>query len=256
MIMPDDRTIRGPADRSRINVNESYEVRYWCQHFGCTEQQLRDAVKAVGVMADAVRRHLRQVDAERIAPPEKAPDHSHAGRNKTFDIFISHSSKDDAMARAIRNDLAHRGVECWLDKENLKPGDDWTRALTKALDESRMCLLVISGDAEPKSWVSNEWAMIQAKAWDRKDLSVVPILLDDAELPTFTRRWPSLRCKSQPADIRRVCAEVLERLETEPVGGSESPARDQEDTIKRFRELSEQLQVLLRSRQTKGQSSE
>ncbi|AMJ65928.1 DUF3606 domain-containing protein [Hymenobacter sp. PAMC 26628] len=56
--MSDDRTNRGPADRSRINVNEDYEVRYWCKEFGCTEAQLRAAVKAVGVMADKVRQYL------------------------------------------------------------------------------------------------------------------------------------------------------------------------------------------------------
>jgi hypothetical protein len=58
--MSDDLSNRGPADRSRVNVNESWEVRYWCKELGCTEQQLRDAVKAVGVMADAVRRHFRK----------------------------------------------------------------------------------------------------------------------------------------------------------------------------------------------------
>jgi hypothetical protein len=56
--MTDNLKNRGPADRARINVNESWEVRWWCGHFGCTESQLRDAVKAVGVMADKVRRHL------------------------------------------------------------------------------------------------------------------------------------------------------------------------------------------------------
>ena len=29
--MADDRTIRGAADRSRINMQEDYEVRYWTQ---------------------------------------------------------------------------------------------------------------------------------------------------------------------------------------------------------------------------------
>ena len=54
----DDTTERGPADRTRVNVNESWEVRYWCGEFGCTEQQLRDAVKRVGVMVSDVRRAL------------------------------------------------------------------------------------------------------------------------------------------------------------------------------------------------------
>lgn len=58
--MVDDLKNRGPQDRSRVNVNEEWERKYWCREFNCTEQQLRDAVKAVGVMADNVRAHLRK----------------------------------------------------------------------------------------------------------------------------------------------------------------------------------------------------
>jgi hypothetical protein len=56
--MVDDLTNRGPQDRSRVNVNEDWELRYWCRTFGCTEQQLRDAVRKVGVSVEAVRREL------------------------------------------------------------------------------------------------------------------------------------------------------------------------------------------------------
>jgi len=58
--MGDDRSNRGPRDRSRVNVNEDYEVRYWCGKFGCTEPELREAVNAVGVMADAVEAYLKK----------------------------------------------------------------------------------------------------------------------------------------------------------------------------------------------------
>jgi len=58
--MADDLTNRGPADRSRVNVNEYWEVQHWCRQFGCTEVQLRAAVAAVGVMADKVRAHLKK----------------------------------------------------------------------------------------------------------------------------------------------------------------------------------------------------
>lgn len=56
--MSDDLTNRGPRDRDRVNVNEEWERRWWCSKFGCTEEQLRAAVRAVGVMADDVRAHL------------------------------------------------------------------------------------------------------------------------------------------------------------------------------------------------------
>ncbi len=56
--MADDLTNRGPQDRSRINLSESWEVQYWTKKFGVTEQQLRDAVKAVGSSAEAVQKKL------------------------------------------------------------------------------------------------------------------------------------------------------------------------------------------------------
>jgi hypothetical protein len=54
----DDPTKRGPADRTRINVHEPYELRYWADKFGVTEQRIRNAAAAVGPMVDHVRRHL------------------------------------------------------------------------------------------------------------------------------------------------------------------------------------------------------
>ena len=34
--MADDKTIRGPADRTRVNTHEDYEVKYWSKKFGVT----------------------------------------------------------------------------------------------------------------------------------------------------------------------------------------------------------------------------
>lgn len=56
--MSDDLRKRLPQDASKISLTEKWEVDYWCEKFGCTEQQLRNAVKAVGHGADAVKKHL------------------------------------------------------------------------------------------------------------------------------------------------------------------------------------------------------
>jgi len=56
--MTDDKTQRAPRDAERVNVNEDYEVRYWCMKWGVSEQQLRDAVKRVGVMSKDVAKAL------------------------------------------------------------------------------------------------------------------------------------------------------------------------------------------------------
>ena len=58
--MADDLKNRGPQDRARINVNEDHEVRYWTEKYGCTPEQLRAAVKSVGVMAADVEKQLKK----------------------------------------------------------------------------------------------------------------------------------------------------------------------------------------------------
>jgi hypothetical protein len=56
--MADDLGKRGPPDRSKVNVNEAWEVAYWTREFGVSEAQLRAAVRAVGTSTAAVRKHL------------------------------------------------------------------------------------------------------------------------------------------------------------------------------------------------------
>jgi hypothetical protein len=56
--MSDDKSIRGEPDRSRINLNEEYEVKYWTEKFNVTKEQLAVAINKVGNSADDVRRIL------------------------------------------------------------------------------------------------------------------------------------------------------------------------------------------------------
>lgn len=56
--MPDNHQLRGKPDRDRVNIHERYELSGWAIHFGVTEQQVINAVHAVGPMARDVARHL------------------------------------------------------------------------------------------------------------------------------------------------------------------------------------------------------
>jgi len=56
--MADDLTKKGPQDGSKINVHEAWELDYWCKKFGVTDQQLKDAVAAVGTSVQKVKEHL------------------------------------------------------------------------------------------------------------------------------------------------------------------------------------------------------
>lgn len=56
--MTDSSQNRGEPDRSRINVNQEHEVRYWTKELGVSEERLRQAVKEEGTSAEKVREFL------------------------------------------------------------------------------------------------------------------------------------------------------------------------------------------------------
>ena len=56
--MSDNKELRGPQDASRVGLGQDYEVRYWCQKFNCSEEELRRAVSKVGNSVRAVAQEL------------------------------------------------------------------------------------------------------------------------------------------------------------------------------------------------------
>lgn len=54
----DNLTKKGQPDRSRINLSEDFEVKYWTKHLGVSREQLEKAVEKVGNSAATVRKEL------------------------------------------------------------------------------------------------------------------------------------------------------------------------------------------------------
>jgi hypothetical protein len=57
--MTDEITNSGRGDRARINLHEACELRYWTSKYECTEAQLREGVRAVGVVPTEVEAYFR-----------------------------------------------------------------------------------------------------------------------------------------------------------------------------------------------------
>jgi hypothetical protein len=56
--MSDNKQDRGPQDRSRISLEEDYEVRYWTEALGVSRERLEELVRQHGNSADKVREAL------------------------------------------------------------------------------------------------------------------------------------------------------------------------------------------------------
>jgi hypothetical protein len=56
--MADDKSKQGPADSSRINLSEDYELAYWTKTLGISKEKLSEAVQQAGSSAKSVREYL------------------------------------------------------------------------------------------------------------------------------------------------------------------------------------------------------
>jgi hypothetical protein len=56
--MPDNKSITGKGDRSRIDVNDPNELAYWTKALNVSADKLKALVKEVGPIATKVRERL------------------------------------------------------------------------------------------------------------------------------------------------------------------------------------------------------
>ena len=58
--MPKSKTDAATAERTKVNVNDADELRYWTDRFGVTAVRIKDAVAAVGTSAAKVEEYLKR----------------------------------------------------------------------------------------------------------------------------------------------------------------------------------------------------
>lgn len=71
-------------------------------------------------------------------------------------VFLSFSSRDGALATAVRDGLQARGLEVWKAPESIPPGADWASAIHAGIEQQRVFLLLWSDAAMASAEVSKE----------------------------------------------------------------------------------------------------
>lgn len=71
-------------------------------------------------------------------------------------VFISHSSKNNSLARRLYNDLAEAGLAAWLDVEAIRDGDRWVGQIQRAVEDCTAVVLIHTRAARTSEWVERE----------------------------------------------------------------------------------------------------
>jgi tetratricopeptide (TPR) repeat protein len=118
-----------------------------------------------------------------------------------YDVFLSHNSRDKPAVEAIGRSLhARYGLQCWLDKWNLVPGEPWQEALEEALDQCQTFAVFVGNDGIGP-WENEEYRSALEDRVRDKARRLIPVLLPGApdarslKLPRFLRRltWVDFR---------------------------------------------------------------
>lgn len=88
-------------------------------------------------------------------------------------IFISYSSTDAAFADEYYNELVHRAHEVWMDRAELKGGQEWVKVIQERIRWSEAMIVLWSAGALASAWVEME--MTYAHTLKKK---IIPVQID------------------------------------------------------------------------------
>lgn len=149
---------------------------------------------------------LRRFGKEWPPPPWRSYSQSHPGsrgasesralpvgaarRPYEYDAFLSYNSKDVADANRLAEIIKDAGVNVWMDKWNILPGDEWEIEIEQAMSSCRT-YLALWGTSGAGPWHHDEMRRaIQRRLSD--NLRVIPILLPGCQdlglMPEVLRR--------------------------------------------------------------------
>jgi hypothetical protein len=97
--------------------------------------------------------------------------------------FLSYSRTDAATAEEIVAALAAAGVDFWIDRREVQPGDSFVARMNEGLESCRYVLLLASAASLQSPWVSREWMAALAN----RDIVLIPVRLEKVELPALIR---------------------------------------------------------------------
>ena len=110
-------------------------------------------------------------------------------RRIEYDIFISHSSSDNAFADRLNDLLVKSGFKVWYDNESLVAGTDLRLEIAKKIENSEFVIVVWSNNSEKTDWIKEDvdHAIKNGK-------TILPICLGDCKPDGFLDGIKWIKC--------------------------------------------------------------
>jgi hypothetical protein len=124
------------------------------------------------------------------------------------DIFLSHSSADNAFTRFLADRLIEAGFGVWVDFDGIRSGDRWVKSIQDAVEDCGAMVVVMSRAGRDSEWVEREALM----AMDlKKPLHIA--LIEDIPLPLHLINRQFTDFRNERGRATKKLTSVLRRLD-------------------------------------------
>ena len=130
-------------------------------------------------------------------------------RRRALRVFLCHSSGDKPAVRELHHRLLADQIDPWLDEEKLLPGQDWSQEIGKAVRTSDVVIVCLSRGATSKvGFVQKEikYALDVADEQPEGTIFIIPLKLEECEVPERLRRWQWVDCFDETGYKRLIAA--------------------------------------------------
>ena len=100
-------------------------------------------------------------------------------------VFISYAREDADKATMLYQYLKAAGLDPWLDKESILPGQQWKSAIRNAIKDSRYFIALLSSNSIEKRGFGQRELRETLQVLDelpRAETSVIPVRLDESKI--------------------------------------------------------------------------
>jgi small GTP-binding protein len=157
-----------------------------------------------------------------------------AARRFTYDVFLSHSSKDKAIVRRLAERLKKDRLKVWFDEWEIRPGDSIPRKIDEGLEQSAKLLFFMSANSLGSDWASVESQTFRFTDPVNRELRFIPLRLDDTEARASLRQfayvdWRDGGNKNAYTRLVTACRRREDQTVQKPVRFRKKPGRRSAD---------------------------
>jgi hypothetical protein len=110
-------------------------------------------------------------------------------------IFLTYAHSDKDIVRQLYHRLIRDGINAWLDEKELMPGQNWKHEIRQAILRSEIVIVCLSKQFNKQGGFRHEEleiALEKAKSLPDDEIFLIPVRLEQCDLPEPLRPWQCL----------------------------------------------------------------